>query len=114
MQAPVSSDNTNVSCAHISTSPLREEIVMRVPTVSKINTRQQQNPHNSQNTVNAITGKSAAAKSFEDCLKSFYQQRDSQKKARSTEYKTEDVSIELSANDSTLPEPDIKHIDIKR
>ena len=92
----------------------REETVMRVPTVSKINTRQQQNPHNSQNAVNAIPGKSATANSFEDCLKSFYQQRDSQKKARQPEHKAEDVTMELSASGITLPESDMKHIDVKR
>ena len=87
---------------------------MRVPSVSKVNTRQQQNPHNSQNTVAAITGKTASANSFEDCLKSYYQQRDTQKKPRPPEYKTEDLAIESPSPENISPESDAKHIDIKR
>ena len=89
---------------------------MRVPTVSKVNTRQQQNQPASQNTINAVVGKSPVGNSFQDCFKSFYQQKDAQKKARPHEYKAEDAAIIGPAFESLLPESDSdsNYIDIKR
>ena len=87
---------------------------MRVPTVSKVNIRKQQNPQTSQNTISAVTGKTSVGNSFEECIKSFYQQKDPQKKARSSEYKTEDALATDSGLVNMLPESDSSYIDIKR
>ena len=87
---------------------------MRVPSVSKVNTRQQQNPHTSQNTVNAVTGKPSAGNSFGECLKSYYQQRDSQKKSRLPEYKKEETTAQDNNTELEPAESESKHIDIRR
>ena len=87
---------------------------MRVPSVSRVNTRQQQSPNTPQNAVNAVTGKSSASGSFEECLRSFYQQKDPQKKARPPDYKPEEAYITDPAIETPLPESDSNYIDIKR
>ena len=86
---------------------------MRVPTVSKVNIRKQQNPQASQNAIIAVSGKTAVGNSFEDCIKSFYQQKDPQKKAHHPEYKSESALIADSGLENMLPESDSSYIDIK-
>ena len=94
---------------------------MRVPTVSKVNTRQQQNPRASQDGVAAVagvSGKSAVGNSFQDCLKSHYHQRDAQKKARNhtPEYIIDDIDDALPEGPppGTVPAvPEPKHIDVR-
>lgn len=85
---------------------------MRVHSVSKANTHKQQNPYIEQYAGYNAAGKTASGFSFEEYLKSYFQQSGAVIKARQTEGRADDVFVVSCPSLTGWSEYEPKRIDI--
>lgn len=87
---------------------------MRVQAVLNVNTQQRNKSDTAQTGGNTFTVNATSGASFEDCLKSHYQQRDFQRKPRRPEPIADDKALDAAIPESALFDSGQPQIDILR